>query len=69
MADEEVLDNGFILGDVNADGAMNVSDVTTLVNMILGLLPTDKSTADVNNDGRVNVSDITALINLLLGIH
>ena len=69
VADEEVLDNGFILGDVNADGAMNVSDVTTLVNMILGLLPTDKSTADVNNDGRVNVSDITALINLLLGIH
>lgn len=69
VADEEVLDNGFIQGDVNADGAMNVSDVTTLVNMILGLLPTDKSTADVNNDGRVNVSDITALINLLLGIH
>ena len=55
-------------GDVNADGKVNVSDVTTLINMILGVLPTDKALADVNADGSVNVSDVTALINIILGI-
>ena len=57
-----------IKGDVNADGKVNVSDVTTLINMILGVLPIDKPLADVNSDGNVNVSDVTALINMILGI-
>lgn len=55
-------------GDVNADRQMNVSDVTTLVNMILGVAPVGKHHADINGDGKINVSDITALINLLLGV-
>ena len=67
VADEVVVDNGFIDGDVNVDGSVNVSDVTTLINMILGIIPTEKSMADVNDDGRVNVSDVTALINIILG--
>ena len=57
-----------LLGDVNGDGRVNVSDVSTLINMILGITPTDKTRADVNGDGRVNVSDVTALINIILGI-
>ena len=57
-----------IVGDVNGDGRVNVSDVTTLINMILGLTPMDETRADVNGDGRVNVSDVTALINIILGI-
>ena len=57
-----------ILGDVNGDGRVNVSDVTTLINMILGITPMDETRADVNGDGRVNVSDVTALINIILGI-
>lgn len=55
-------------GDVNGDGRVNVSDVTALINMILGLTPMDETYADVNGDGRVNVSDVTALINIILGI-
>ena len=55
-------------GDVNGDGKVNVSDVTALINMIMGLTPMDESVADVNGDGRVNVSDVTALINIILGI-
>ena len=54
--------------DVNGDGAVNVSDVTALVNMILGVIPKDEETADVNKDGKVNVSDVTALINIILGV-
>ena len=55
-------------GDVNGDGKVNVSDVTSLINMILGILATDLEKADVNGDGKVNVSDVTALINILLGV-
>ena len=58
-----------VTGDVNGDGKVNVSDVTALVNMILGVIPKDEERADVNGDGKVNVSDVTALINLILGIH
>ena len=61
-------DNG-MLGDVNGDGAVNVSDVTTLINMILGTIPMDQSVADVNSDGAANVSDVTALINIILGMN
>lgn len=57
-----------LTGDVNRDGRVNVSDVSTLINMILGIEPMDQEAADVNGDGRVNVSDVTALINIILGI-
>lgn len=56
-----------ILGDVNSDDNVNVTDVTTLVNMILGAIPVDIVHADVNGDGNVNVSDVTALVNIILG--
>ena len=56
------------LGDVNGDGAINISDVTALINY---LLTKDPSTivieaADLNGDQNVNISDATALINRLL---
>ena len=60
---------GKVQGDVNGDGTVNVSDVTALVNMILGVIPKDETLADVNSDGSVNVSDVTALVNLILGVH
>ncbi|MBQ2490155.1 MAG: hypothetical protein II539_00535, partial [Muribaculaceae bacterium] len=56
-------------GDVNGDGRVNVSDVSALINMILGLEPMAEARADVNGDGRVNVSDVSALINIILGIN
>ena len=55
-------------GDVTGDGSVNVTDVTALVNMILGVIPMDEPAADVDGNGAVNVSDVTALINHILGI-
>ena len=55
-------------GDINADGKVNVTDVTTLINMILGITPMNQQMADVNGDGNVNVTDVTTLINTILGI-
>ena len=56
-------------GDVNLDNKVNVSDVTSLVNMILGMRPIYAGVGDVNGDGKVNVSDVTALINKILGVR
>ena len=58
-----------VSSDVNGDGRVNVSDVSALINMILGITPMDQTTGDVNGDGRVNVSDVSALINIILGIQ
>ena len=55
-------------GDVNGDSAVNVSDVTTLVNMILGVIPKDNTRADIDGNGTVNVSDVTALVRLILNV-
>lgn len=60
---------GFDTGDVNSDGSVNVSDITELVNMILGVVTKDEARADVDGNGTVNVSDVTALVNIILGVH
>ena len=54
------------VGDVNADGSVNVSDVTALVNQIIGSGTYSAQACDVNADGEVNVSDVTALVNLII---
>lgn len=53
-------------GDVNGDGIVDVSDVTALINMILGTTPADLKVADINADGILDVTDVTALINAIL---
>lgn len=55
-------------GDVNSDGFVNITDVTTLINRLLnGPAPTSsEENADANNDGSVNIADVTALISSLL---
>ncbi len=56
------------LGDVNCDGKLSISDVTTLINYLLGGNPDpfDDVAADVNEDTKISISDVTALISLLL---
>lgn len=55
------------VGDINVDGVVNVSDVTALINKILGTADFSDELCDINADGVVNVSDVTALINMILG--
>lgn len=52
------------MGDVDADGDVDVSDVTALVGVILGTETHDNT--DINGDGKVNVSDIDVIINIIL---
>ncbi len=58
----------FILGDVNGDGVVNISDVTTLIDYVLsGEGDVDIRAADMNQDSLVNISDVTELIDFVLG--
>ncbi len=60
---------GHIMGDVNADGAINVVDVTYLVEFLFfgGPPPPDIQTADLNHSGTVEIADLTLLVELLFG--
>ena len=64
-----VLDVTSIKGDANNDGIVNMSDVTLLINIILGKDVDDFSleSADVNKDGYVNMSDVASVISIILG--
>lgn len=52
--------------DVNADGQINVGDVSTVYAVILGTDLTYRSKADVNGDGQINVGDISTLYDAIL---
>ena len=56
-----------IHGDVNGDGRVDVTDTTTLINMVLGSAEIDMKVADINGDGKVDVSDVTTLVSLIIG--
>lgn len=53
---------GYPRGDVDRDGAVNISDVTCLIDNLLKGVPE----GDVDQDGSVNISDVTSLIDYLL---
>ena len=57
-------------GDVNGDNEVGISDVSALIDYLLGLgddwFNTDA--ADVNTDREVTIADVSALIDILLGI-
>jgi hypothetical protein len=57
-----------ITGDVNHDGKVDVADVTTLVDHILGNTPQgfNPNNCDVNNDTKIDVSDVTSLVDIIL---
>ena len=58
--------SGGMQGDVDGDGKLTISDVTTLIDLLLSGSGLSNATADVDGDGFVNISDVTALIDMLL---
>ena len=53
-------------GDINGDGSIAISDVSSIIDMLLegDDLP---AYCDVNGDGIVSIADVSALIDILLG--
>ena len=53
-----------LVGDVDEDGNVNITDVTALIDMLLS--DNTKPSGDVNGDGSINITDVTDLIDILL---
>ncbi|MBI64877.1 MAG: hypothetical protein CMG64_01095 [Candidatus Marinimicrobia bacterium] len=59
-----------IVGDLNEDGVVNVSDIVAIINFIInGTIINNNQIAnsDLNGDNVINVSDIVALVNIIIG--
>ena len=54
------------IGDVNHDGKVAISDVTALIDYLLGDTSSAPAEANVNGDDGVTIADVTALIDKLL---
>ena len=61
--------SGSVLGDVNGDGEVNVTDVTMIVEYVLGQHNSSfiAANADVNGDGSITVTDVAEAVNIILG--
>ena len=59
---------GFIAGDANGDGVVDVTDIVSIANAILGRPSSsfDAAAADVNGDGSIDVTDIVVIANMIL---
>ena len=65
---EFLFDAGWLKGDVNLDGEVNIADVNVIVRIIQGT-EYDEGTlmrADVNEDGEINIADINAIIKIIM---
>lgn len=62
-------EESFLLGDVNHDGGVTVTDVTLTVDYVLGKNPSPFfiENADASVDGVVTVTDVTVIVNIVLG--
>jgi len=60
-----------LYGDVNFDGDLNITDVITIINFVLGQTPTEEEslTADMNQDGIINILDVITLVGEILGTN
>ena len=60
--------NSTKLGDSNGDDSVNILDLTSNVDYILGNTPAVfvNEVADVNGDGKINVADISGIVNIIM---
>ena len=64
----KLIVNSFVLGDVNNDGSVSVTDVGCAINYILEQVPSVFvfDAADMNGDKAISVTDVGMIINLIL---
>ena len=63
-----VPEDDILYGDANNDGVINILDIITIINYIMGLNPDhfNFEAADVNNDGVINILDVILDINVVM---
>ena len=59
-----------MLGDVNNDGVVNITDVTVLISAVMSenYSGINADNADMNADGTINITDVTMLINMVMAM-
>ena len=65
---DDVMPEEYLRGDVNLDGDVDISDLNTLVNIILGG-GIYTARADVNSDGEITIADINVIIDVIVSGH
>jgi len=67
--ESELPSGGFMRGDVNADGALNIADPIALLGHLFGgePVPSCRDAADGNDDGNLNIADAIAILGHLFG--
>ena len=65
---DELVGNNILPGDLNFDELINVLDVITMVNIILGETPAGEqiNAGELNGDGVINVLDVITLVSMIL---
>ena len=65
---DELIGINLLPGDLNFDEQINVLDVITMVNIILGEVPTNDQfvVGDLNEDNIINIIDIISLVNYII---
>ena len=56
-----------LLGDINGDDIVDISDVILVLRIALGL-DQDPGCSDINNDGSVDISDVILTLRMALGL-
>ena len=57
-----------IIDDVNSDGSTDITDVSCLIEKLLGTSSDDSYHYDINNDEFADINDVTTLISIILGL-
>lgn len=65
---DKTIENGYVIGDANSDGVLNIRDATALQKYVARLGKVDKLMADFNGDFKINVRDATDIQKKLAGL-
>ena len=59
-----------MIGDVNSDNTVNITDVTILINAVMSenFSTINFDNSDMNGDGNINITDVTMLINAVMSM-
>ena len=68
---DSLVDIDIMMGDVNGDHLVDISDVTDIIAYVLGNSPAGfiVEAANVNGDSTIDISDVTAIISMVLGTN
>ncbi|MBQ8966228.1 WG repeat-containing protein [Ruminococcus sp.] len=68
----DIIDKSIVVGDLNGDGDVNVTDLSSIAAHVKGVRPLKEEAlekADLNGDGDVNVTDLSKLAAHVKGIR